>query len=559
MPARVLLAAIAPLSALVFWRAGYDVFLTVKSTVVVVAVLLLVVMAAVTVVRSGRVALPPMSTALPLAAFVAALMVATLAADRPLLALVGRAGRHTGLALALAAVLVLVAAAAVFRDGDVGLPVATLLWSAVPVIGYALVQVAGADPISWVLVEGGPPVFSTLGNASFLSGWLGIVATLAVGAALACGWRARWRVAAVALAASALVTAALTGSVQGVVAGGVGLVVVGFGWVASRPRSLRPAQMAGALAAAVSAVAVALLLVPGGAWQQIGAGVTNRFARWEVAWRMAADHPWLGVGLAHFASYAPRYASPEAAAARGLERILDDPHDVPLAMLAGGGWPLLVCWVAVVAGVFWVAVAGWRRGDERRRLVITGLVGAWAAYLVQALVSIDVAPLVVTGWLLAGLVVAAAGTVHEMALPTSAVRPAAAVVGLAALVLVPLAVVPLTADVEAARAIAAERRDAPQEAAARYESATMLGSWEARYAMLEGSWWTREGAMERARQAFDEAHQRDPGAVAPVLNSARLSIALGDVERARAAYATVLRLAPASAQLRDEASAYLDD
>jgi O-antigen ligase len=555
-----LVAVIPPAAALAFWRPGHDVFMTVKATVVVVGALAVTGSALVWLARSGRFAWPTVIVAVPLGLYVASLVAATAAADRTLLAVVGRAGRHTGSGVALASVVLLVAAAVAYRDRRPDPVVAGVLVVAVPVMGYALVQMAGADPFEWTLVEGGPAAFSTLGNTNFVSAWLGMIVPLAAWGALSPVWRAPWRAASGAVGAAALLTAAATGSAQGVVAGAVGLAVTLGAWLlASRAPGARSRAAASGAIALAGAAALAMVVFPGGLVGGVTRSLETRLAHWGTAWRMAADHPWRGVGPAHFSSWFRMYEAPEVAAARGLDRGLDSPHNVPLELLTAGGWPLLLSWVAVVAAICWVAVAAWRGAARERRLLIAGLGGAWVAYLTQGLVSIDVPPLSVLGWVLGGLLVGVSGAVGERTVPIRAARPIAAGLLLGLLPLASASLAPMRADLAAARALEAEAHGDVATARAAYVQASAVGMWEPRYRTLEGAFHNRHGQREEALAAHEDAHRRDRRAVGPLLNVARLSLALGRPDRARQAYAEAVAVAPHAPEVTNEAARFLRD
>ena len=555
---RGVIAVLPAVTALAFWRGGYSVFMTPKATVVVVGAATVIAVALARFALTGRAALPAWEVAIPTVLYVVALVLATAAAERPLLAVAGRADRHVGLAVALATLVLFVMTTLAFRYRSPASVIVATLAAAVPVTGYALVQAGGGDPLAWNLVEGGPAVFSTLGNANFLSAWLGIVAPLAAWGALWSGWRPTWRLGCGALAAAVLMTAAATGSVQGLVAAGGGLSLLAAGWVSVRAHRLRTG------AVAVLGLGGALLLAgtaaPAGVLTRAGDSLATRAAHWETAWAMASDHPMRGVGLSGFQGWFRTYESPELAATRGLERSLDSAHNVPLDLLASGGWPLLLTWLGLTLTIAVVLVRGWLRAARAHRLLLSALGGAWVAYVLQGLVSVDVAPLSVLGWTLAGLVVASAAERDrtDVRLATRGARPVAVGVLVAVSPLLIATVDVVRADHLAAQAVAAAEADELDVADRAFGRARALASWEPRYAVLHGAFLNRTGERAGALEAYEEAHRRDPRAVVPLLNVARLALALGDRERADDAYRAALERAPHSPEVRDEAARFLE-
>ncbi|QBI21492.1 hypothetical protein ER308_19240 [Egibacter rhizosphaerae] len=542
--------AVPALVVLVMWPGLENPFLTPKAVLAVLGGLGLAAAVAFGGLRGGRVHRPRGVLLVVVAAHAAALVTAAAAHERPLLATVGHAGRHLGLAVALAALVLLLAAIVAGRRAPLT-AIAPLLVAAIPAIGYAIVQAIGADPFPWALVEGGPPVFAFLGNTNFFSGWLGIVAPLGVWAALA-STASTARAGAGAIAAAALVVAALSGSLQGVVAGGLAAAVVLVGGAALL-RGARAARRVGLLVVA-ALLGSALAGVTTGAWASARVSLANRFEIWEVALRIVADHPWRGVGLAGFRGHFAAYQAAESAAARGLDRIADSPHSVPLDLLVSGGAPLLVTWLALVGLVAHALVRTWRRGGTADRLRTLGLGAAGAAYLAQAAVSLDVAPLAVTGALVAGL--ALGGTpgppdpLVSLRAPAGLVRAAGAVVLALVAAVGVAATLPWRADVHAAQAARAGEQNIAVEG---YARAASLAPWEPSHASRLGGAHVASGDLEAGLRAYEEAVRRDPRAVAAHLNIGRLAVALDAPERADAAYARAVVLHPRTGRVLAEA------
>ncbi|PSO56055.1 MAG: hypothetical protein BRC31_00150 [Actinobacteria bacterium QS_5_72_10] len=139
---------------------------------------------------------------------------------------------------------------------------------------------------------------------------------------------------------------------------------------------------------------------------QLTTSLETRLGKWETALRMAGDHPLVGLGLNDFADYFHAYRPQWLATEDGLERTTDTPHNVPLDMLTSGGVLLLTAYVVLVVVTAWALARGLRRLDGQQRLLLGGMGGAWGAYQLQSYVSIDVPPLAVLHYTLAGLIIA---------------------------------------------------------------------------------------------------------------------------------------------------------
>jgi putative inorganic carbon (hco3(-)) transporter len=581
---RAVLGAMLAAAAAGFWRGTFDVFNTFKATLVAVGVLALVTIGAVRIARTRRLQIPLTAAVPAVGAFAAALVVATAGSDTTMLSVVGRAGRHTGLVMYLAYAAILVTAVRLYRDRTPVDLVAWLLAAAVPVTLYGLLQAAGADPFPWQTVEGGPPVFSTFGNTNFFSGWLGMVVPLAVLVVLRSQLRPAWRAGAGVLAVAAFAAAVLSDSLQGPV-----VAVLGTGFVLAvlpstthgRMHELRRPLLGGGAAVALAFVTV-VIAGPGplgGVREAAAASLGTRTGKWQAALAMFRDHPLVGVGLDDFADFFHQYRPVAVAAQDGLRRTTDTPHNVPLDMVANGGLLLGATYLAVVVITGWSLVVGLRRLQGQERLLLAGLGGAWLAYQVQSLVSIDVPPLATLHWALAGTIIGFGlrPQVREVLLPgapqSAAGRPArrrraaagvplvpltlpvAIAVGVVGVLGVAVLAVPLRADLAGAKAVHRINLGDVEGGLAAYQRAGDIAFWESRYPLQQGGVLLELGRSEEALAAFREAQAREPRSLNAALNVAQTSEVLGD-EGARAAYEHLLELDPRTPDVLAEVGRY---
>jgi O-antigen ligase/tetratricopeptide (TPR) repeat protein len=292
-----------------------------------------------------------------------------------------------------------------------------------PVLGtavagaYALVQLAGLDPIRYGRVSGlGGFVrpFATLGHPNFLSAFLAMALPLVV-YALVRAWRQHQRAVAGGLAGVAIVAAVATA------------VAVSRGaWLALAAAAV--VMVAGALltgerraAAAVGAVAGGgvlavggLGLLPGDTGGVVLAGLIHRVRQfgdsasrqhiWRAAWDIFRDHPLVGSGLDTFQI---AFADQRSAAYWNLEWNASPTraHNEALNLLATQGALGALAVLVLAVGV----VVATRRAlrAEADRVLVVALVAGIVAFAVQDLFSFTVAgcgTLVVTqAALLAGL------------------------------------------------------------------------------------------------------------------------------------------------------------
>lgn len=534
-----------------------DVFNTPKLLVVALAACALVGIATVAALRGHELAVPrgrPMWFA---GAFIAVAAAATVLSPSPLRSFAGASGARAGFLLYLGCALVFLAAATLYRSTPPSEVFAWLLAAAVPVVAYAGVQAVGLDPIRWRTNAGGPLVFSSFGNANFFSAWSGVVIVPAVWAASSRTWGVPWRVACAGLAAAIAGVALASQSIQGPLAAVAGLAVLAAVRVSERGRHatrLRRSTLLYLALPVASCAAVAVILATRG---DAAGSLATRLGKWQAAFAMARARPFTGFGLDLFGDWYHAYRPVADAVDRGLSHTADAAHSVPLQLLAGGGVPLLLTYVVFVGVVTAAGVRAIRSAQGERRLMLGAVLGAYAAYHVQALVSIDVPALAVAHWLLAGLLVAAAAG------PAPSVphrrhrrwRPAEALATtLVACMVLAVFTVPVRAELAGRRGtrFAVQQRHASAERA--FGIALRLGPWEPRYALALARERLHRGDQRLALDAYALAVNRDPRDMVAALEWARATHQAGRHDEAQERYARALDLDPRSPHLLAEAA-----
>lgn len=553
---RAILVAGVASSAVVFSRLLYDVFNTPKLLVVVTCGLALTGLGVVARCREHRLVLPRSGVTTAAAAFAVVAAVAALGSASPARAATGASNARGGLALYLACLVVFLAATVLYRASSPVPVVNALLVAAVPVLAYAAVQALGFDPFAW-RSAGDAVVFSTFGNSNFFSAWAGVVSVLGAWSATRSGAPVRLRVAGGLLGVAAVAVGLVSESIQGPVAAFCGLAFMALAGLTDGGRHVR----AGRWRAVVTTAVPLLLLLAGAVVAYAGAATASfgtRIGLWRAALSMGVDRPLTGVGLDLFADWYHAYRPVSDAVSRGLGRTADAAHSVPLQLLSGGGVPLLAAYLAFVAGVGLVLVRGIRRSHGEQRLLLGGLGGAWVAYQLQSLVSIDVPPLALLHWLLAGLIVAVAAP--DIAGRVTACRhrawsrsAAAATTAVAGVVVLALAT-PLRAEVAARRGVTFTARGDHARAEESFQTALRLNTWEPAYALGLARERAHRGDAAAAYQAYVLASARQPRGIAQALERARIADDARRHSEAAAAYADAVTIDPNSPPLLVEAA-----
>jgi O-antigen ligase len=319
----------------------------------------------------GRIAWP---LALPIGLFLGWTAVVALASARPVESLLE--ARSTAWLLAI------VVLANVFPDATAARRWLMLLFACVAVVSaLSIVQVAAcpeAAPALPVLrrflrrchrAHGFYSIYMTLG------GVLVLVLTAVLPALLRERRRWSWTVPGWTTGIAALALTQVRGAWVGFLIGVLG--------------TLQFIRRRGLVLAAIGALLVAALALPGVAARVRTIGsmddptTRDRFAMLSGGLRIAADHPWLGIGPGIVKHVYPVYAPPDA-----LRRSTSHLHNSPLQILVERGVVGLALWLGLFAAFFVRAAAVLRASRDdagESRALVAGSMAAIAAFLVAGL------------------------------------------------------------------------------------------------------------------------------------------------------------------------------
>jgi O-antigen ligase/Flp pilus assembly protein TadD len=342
------------------------------------------------VVRHGRTVLRWSWLHVPVLAFLAANVAATLFAADPLLALYGAHTRMVGLGTIADCSLLYFAIALLVRTGREALALAVSFFAgSLVVLAYEFVQFAGQDPWDWAIDSAIRP-FSTIGQATSLAEYLTVVA---VGAAAIAIFHSRvptpGRFSLIALAALALAGTVITqtrSAILGVVAGAA--LLVALAWAAHPHPRARVISVVAA-AAGAAALAVVLIATPLGA-RILGTVETSvaaegdsglaledsadtRVALYRISLDMLRARPFFGYGPDNFLASLPLHRS-------GSEpfEVQDNPstsaHSWVAQIAATSGAVGLAAFIAIAAVAL---VLTFRRGFRPEAWASLAMLGAF--------------------------------------------------------------------------------------------------------------------------------------------------------------------------------------
>jgi O-antigen ligase len=276
-----------------------------------------------------------------------------------------------------------------------------LVLTSVPMTIYAIIQLAGRDPVSWSFMA----PFATLGNVNFSSAFFGLASISATVLALAPKQNPYLRVFLLAMVAVDLFLILETGSIQGFMIYVAGMGFAGFFLVrAYRPlRALQiPYLLLGLLGFALTALA--LNNVGPLARFVFGETILFRFDYWYAGWAMTLKNPLFGVGMDSYGDWYREVRGEIATLRTTPDRITNTAHNIYLDISASGGFPLIAAYLVILG---FALRAAWRltRRDYVFNPYFVALFSTWIAYLIQAAISINQVGVGIWGWLFTGALI----------------------------------------------------------------------------------------------------------------------------------------------------------
>ena len=315
----------------------------------------------------------------------------------------GTYGRNTGFLTYLALAMLCFVSATLASRYFVELILKALIFAGVVNLAYCLWVVFVGDFIPWNNPYGN--ILGTLGNPNFIGSFLGILVTVLIAYVFDSRNSTKLRLAFVLAIMIALYEVKASHAVQGVVLSAGGSALVGFYYLRSR--------MKGNLVVFTYSLAVTTL----GIFAVLGAlqkgplaeivyktSISLRGEYWKAALKMAEMYPFTGVGMDSYGDWYRRARDEQAMVLPGPSVVSNAAHNVPLDLLAYGGWPLLISFIFIFT-LSVIAIAKITNREREFNWVSVGLIGAWTCYQVQSLISINQIGLAIWGWITMGALI----------------------------------------------------------------------------------------------------------------------------------------------------------
>jgi hypothetical protein len=267
---------------------------------------------------------------------------------------------------------------------------------------YGLIQHLGYEPFPYISAYENS-VIGTFGNPNFQSAFLGIIGSFLFVTLFDVRLGKSWRMFSVSLLSFVVVGIRLTNSWQGFfnLAAGVGVAIVLLLYKINKKRIAHLMLMLGVIL--FTLVALAMLNLGPLSTVIAKSTLVARRVYWEAASNILLQNPVFGVGLDGFGDWFRRGRSVTAAEVNG-NLIADSAHSVPLDIASGGGFPLLLLYLALIALTFF-SIIKVTRDSDKNSFVFISLSAAWISYQAQSLISINQIGIGAIGWILMGLII----------------------------------------------------------------------------------------------------------------------------------------------------------
>ncbi len=335
--------------------------------------------------------------------------------------------------------------------------------------GFTIAGFANIIYCSWVVMFGDfigwnnpyGAILGTFGNPNFISSFLGMFLTVILSLSLKKGQPLRWLFVATIPVTIFLLFQA--NSLQGIVISVVGIWLVSFYWLLTSIKNKIISYLY--FSAGFTFGFLALLGIAGyGPMIKFMAQPTVAFREqyWMAAWKLGMDYPFFGVGLDSYGDWYRRARSAEALITPGPNVVTNAAHNVYLDILASGGFPLLISYLALTF-VGLLAILKVLRNQQKFDPIFASVSTIWVTYHLQSIISINQIGLAIWGWISTGLLVAYSRVISisltEKSKSKSTVSPSErilspGIVGFLGLVVGSfIAVPPLSADMKWAKAL----------------------------------------------------------------------------------------------------------
>ena len=279
----------------------------------------------------------------------------------------------------------------------------TLLYVGYVNLAYCLWVILFGDFLPWNNPYGN--ILGTFGNPNFIGAFLGILFGVLLAIGLGKEASKFFRISLFVLLPLTLFEIVDSSAIQGRVLAALSFGIVGIFYLYFN-LSHKVAYLFTSVAVIVGIFALLGAFQRGPLAEFIyKTSVSLRGQYWLAAWNTGSENPVSGVGMDAFGDWYRRSRDVRAIELPGLNTVVNTAHNVPLDMLAFGGFPLFIAYLFMMALSLKSAIVI-AKNMKSYDSVGVGLITAWVCYQVQSIISINQIGLAIWGWALSGSLIA---------------------------------------------------------------------------------------------------------------------------------------------------------
>ncbi|CAN2170961.1 hypothetical protein MCEMRE254_00051 [Candidatus Nanopelagicaceae bacterium] len=313
-------------------------------------------------------------------------------------------GRNNGFVLYFALLSLLIISLSIKSQHTVSKLLGSLALTGLVNLVYCAWVIAFGDFIGWSNPYGN--ILGTFGNPNFIGAFLGIFSAATLSFAILQMKNIKILLPTILVYALTLIEIVNSNAIQGRVLFVLGVLINGFYFLRSRVRTWLLPNIYLAFTGGIGLLGVLGTL-------QIGPlvgllykeSVSLRGEYWYAGFKMGVTHLWTGVGFDTYGDWFRTLRRSSALVRPGIDTVSNSAHNVFLDIFAFGGLPLVATYIGILSFVV-LSIFKFTKRHSDFDFRFVALVGAWACFQLQSLISINQVGLAIWGWLLSGAIIA---------------------------------------------------------------------------------------------------------------------------------------------------------
>jgi O-antigen ligase len=330
-------------------------------------------------------------------------LISSLTSQNLFTSIFGENQRRNGLLAYLALSLIFLVVSQFMQNENLGFLFSTIFFTSILISVYSFLQTMGLDFFKWNNPYNS--IIATVGNPNFAAAIMAVFAVLMLGILFNKRSRIAIRLISLPLLLLLLLDIKLSNSRQGLIAFAIGLMIMVLILIYFKNKYL---GFFLSIAYGLFSIVGVLGMLKIGPLSQFlyKESVSLRGYYWRAGLEMLKDYPLFGVGLDNYGTYFKHYRESSYPIKYGYEITSTNAHNVPIQLLATGGFLYGVIYLCLLVFIFIRGIKAIRKSPEKYRIQIVSVFSAWVAFQSQSLISIDNLGISIWGWVLGGVLVA---------------------------------------------------------------------------------------------------------------------------------------------------------